>query len=347
MGTVIPRRRFLIDVLGVMGVLIMPDSLLNDKKKENCFLYDDIYLTHDTGSFHPETSERLVSIRNRISGADWFKEITVLKAKEAELETISLVHDKGYIETVRRECEAGFMGLSTGDTVICKESFYVAKMAAGGVLAAVDAVVGGKAKNAFCAVRPPGHHASQYRGMGFCIFNNIAVAAKYAQKKYKLDKVLIADWDVHHGNGTQDVFYKDDTVYFMSTHQWPLYPGTGRSSETGEGKGKGFTMNRPFPAGSGNNEIIGAFRDDLLPAAKKFKPDLVLISAGFDSRVDDPLGGFNIDDEGFRELTRIMIEISKISGKGRLISILEGGYNLRGLASAVYAHMDELRKDLQ
>ncbi len=180
--------------------------------------------------------------------------------------------------------------------------------------------------------------------MGFCLFNNVAIAARYAQSKYKIERVLIADWDVHHGNGTQDIFYENNKVFFMSTHQSPWYPWTGKRRETGKGKGKGFTMNRPFPAGAGNEEIIGAFRNDLLPAAKKFRPELTLISAGFDSRIGDPLGRFKIDDQGYRELTKIMLEIADIAGEGKLVSILEGGYNLKGLASAVVAHIDELLK---
>ncbi|MBM3792368.1 MAG: histone deacetylase, partial [Acidobacteria bacterium] len=243
---------------------------------------------------------------------------------------------------VRRECAAGRTRLSTGDTVVCPESYSIALQAAGGVLQAVDAVIGGKAKNAFCAVRPPGHHATPDRGMGFCVFNNVAIAARYAQARHGVERVLIADWDVHHGNGTQDVFYRDGTVFFMSTHQSPLYPGTGKREETGEGAGEGTTMNRPFPPGAGNRQIVAAFRDDLLPAARKFKPDLTLISAGFDSRAGDSLGEFEVDDDGFRELTGIMLEIAGIAGGGRLISVLEGGYNIEGLASAAVAHLEVL-----
>lgn len=309
------------------------------------YLYDDIYLEHDAGMGHPESPDRLTAINKAVKGADWYPDLVRPKATPVSIDILSLVHDPRYIELVERECKAGYMMLSTGDTNVCEESYDIALQAVGGVLAAVDAVFGKKAKNAFCAVRPPGHHASKNRGMGFCLFNNIAAAARYAQKKYNVERVLIGDWDVHHGNGTHDIFYSDGSVFFMSTHQYPWYPGTGRHDEIGEGNGKGFTMNRPFPAGAGNKEIISAFKDDLLPAAKKFKPDFTLISAGFDSHVRDYLGGFRIDDDGFRELTKIMMEIADITGEGRLVSILEGGYNLDSMASAVMVHMEELNNN--
>lgn len=346
METGITRRKFLVATLGATVLFVTPEILFGRKeeKKKGCFLYDDIYLRHDTGEFHPEAPARLIAINNAVEKADWYKDTLLIKAKASNFEVLSLVHDKNYIETVKKDCEFGLKGLSTGDTVICRESYFIALNAVGGVLTAIDTVVSGKAKNAFCAVRPPGHHASQKRGMGFCIFNNVAIAARYAQKRHKIKRVLIADWDVHHGNGTQDIFYSDNSVFFMSTHQSPWYPWTGKREETGEGRGKGFTMNRLFPAGAGNKEIIRAFENDLIPAAEKFKPELTLISAGFDSRIGDPLGRFKIDDNGFRELTKIMLEIANIGGDGKLISILEGGYNLKGLASAVKAHMDELSK---
>jgi len=209
-------------------------------------------------------------------------------------------------------------------------------------MAAVDAVVAGQVKNAFCVVRPPGHHATPSRGMGFCVFNNLAVAARYAQAKHKLGKVLIADWDVHHGNGTQEIFYEDPSVLFSSTHQWPWYPGTGRAEETGAGKGKGTTMNFPFPAGSGRKEVLGAFADKLVPAADKFKPELVLVSAGFDSRKGDPLGRFTLTDRDFADLTKVCTAIARRHAKGRLVSVIEGGYDLSGLASASAAHVTAL-----
>jgi len=251
-------------------------------------------------------------------------------------------HTRDYLATVRRDVASGAESLSTGDTDVCRDSLEAALLAAGGVLSAVDAVVGSKVKNAFCVVRPPGHHATPDRGMGFCIFNNVAIAARYAQNKHKIARVLIADWDVHHGNGTQEIFYEDGSVFFFSTHQWPWYPGTGSAAETGRGGGKGTKLNCPFPAGSGGKEIVGAFRDKLVPAANKFKPELVLISAGFDSREGDPLGGFKLTDDDFAEMTRIVAGIAREHAGGRLVSVLEGGYSLDGLARASAAHVRAL-----
>lgn len=312
--------------------------------KKTCYLYDDIYLEHKTGERHPEKPERLVAIEKKIKQSSWYEKLMHIPAKRALLSTVTLVHERNYVDLVKTECEAGSKRLSTGDTAICEDSYEVALHAVGGVISVVDAVIEGRAKNAFCAVRPPGHHATQNRGMGFCVFNNVAIAARHAQKTHGIDRVLIADWDVHHGNGTQDIFYTDGSVFFMSTHQSPFYPRTGKREEIGEGEGKGLTINRPFSKGAGNKEIVGAFKYDLLPAAKKFKPELTLISAGFDSRVDDFKGEFKVDDNGFRELTQIMLEIAHFAGGGKLISVLEGGYNPEGMAEAVNVHIEELYK---
>ncbi len=347
-GLEMTRFEFLTGMLGSAAIFLMPwagfSELKKDKQGKTAYLYDEVYLGHETGGFHPERPERLIAINKMVENSGWNKDLLKLQARKADLDTIAQIHEREYIERVERECEAGYNGLSTGDTTICRESYSVALNAAGGVLNAVDAVMSGKAKNAFCAVRPPGHHASQNKGMGFCVFNNIAIAARYAQKKHGLERILIADWDVHHGNGTQDIFYHDESVFFMSTFQYPWYPGTGHFSETGEGKGRGFTLNRHFSAGAGNLEILTVFKNDFLTAARDFKPDLTLISAGFDSRKGDPLGQFLINDEGFGELTKIMLEISHINGNGRLLSILEGGYNLEGLSQAIHAHLGELSK---
>lgn len=312
------------------------------REGRTAYLWDSLYLRHDTGPGHPERPDRLVAVDDRLSREPWYSSLVRLTPREADVETLSLVHDPDYIALVRREVEAGRRELSTGDTVISAESYAVAAAMVGGLLEAVDSVVTKRARNAFCAVRPPGHHATSDRGMGFCLFNGVAVAARYAQRAFGVERVLIVDWDVHHGNGTQDIFYGDDSVFYMSTHQFPFYPGTGRREETGIGPGVGYTMNRPFPAGAGDEEIVGAFRDDLLPAAREYRPDLVLISAGFDSRLDDLLGGFRVTDEGYREMTRVMLEIADLAGDGGLVSVLEGGYNLSGLASGVHAHVEEL-----
>jgi acetoin utilization deacetylase AcuC-like enzyme len=306
------------------------------------YLTDPIYLKHDTGGFHPERAARLTAVDKKLKKADFWKRIASLKAAAADMARVEAAHEKSYVEKAAKEIKAGRRQLSTGDTAVSEDSLDAALWAAGGCMAAVDAVMAGKVKRAFCAVRPPGHHATRSRGMGFCVFNNIAVAARYIQEKHKLGKVLIVDWDVHHGNGTQDIFYKDPTVLFFSTHQHPWYPGTGLAGETGVGKGKGFTINCPMPAGTGDREILAVFEKKLLPAAKKFEPDFVLISAGFDSRVGDPLGGFKITDDGFARLTDMMLGIAKESASGRVVSILEGGYSLDGLAAGVEAHVRAL-----
>jgi acetoin utilization deacetylase AcuC-like enzyme len=218
----------------------------------------------------------------------------------------------------------------------------VALRAAGSVLNAIDAVFRGDVANAFAAVRPPGHHATADRGMGFCVLNNVAVAARHAQEVCGAERVAIVDWDVHHGNGTQDIFYDDGSIYYFSTHQWPLYPGTGRADETGEGEGAGTTLNVPLPAGSGMAEIGAAFEEKFFPAAERFRPDLVLVSAGFDSRAGDPLGRFRLTDADFAELTRMLLGLAGRHAAGRLVSVLEGGYNTEGLGMAVAAHVGVL-----
>ena len=293
---------------------------------------------HHTGLRHPEQPARFAAALDALKGLP----LRAIEPRVATEDEISLCHKLQYIRLVEREVLTGFHELSTGDTIISARSLDAALRATGAALNAVDAVFNKKAQNAFCIVRPPGHHATPTKGMGFCLFNNVAIAARYAQRKYGVQRVLIADWDVHHGNGTQDVFYTDGTVFFFSTHQHPWYPGTGAPGETGEGAGAGMIMNRPFPAGSGRKEILGAFEQMLVPAAKKVKPELVLISAGFDSRIDDPLGNFLLTDADFADLTRVMLEIAHQFANGRLVSVLEGGYNLGGLASAVRSHVEAL-----
>ena len=345
--SILGRRGFLrLTIGGTACSMMMPEILLNQEKRtSNTSLVEDkIYLKHDTGEFAWENIRRLKALHDGLKDADLLRSLHPIAPQKAELEWVELVHRKQYVETVKRDAEGGAKVLSTGHTLLSKDSYDVALWAAGGVLSACDAVMEGKTRNAFCAVRPPGHHAGRDKGMGFCIFNNAAVAARYVQKKYRVEKVLIVDWDVHHGNGTQDIFYEDGSVFYFSTHQWPWYPFTGSEEETGEGEGRGTTLNAPLPAGSGDEELVSAFETRLLPRALKFRPDFVLISAGFDSRNADPLGRFRLTDEGFKKLTRIMLHIAGESAEGRLVSILEGGYNLKGLSMAVPAHVEVLIK---
>ncbi len=297
---------------------------------------------HVAGPDHPEQPDRISVVLNRIEKTGLAQDLTRLAAQLASDEQLERVHPYSYIQLVAREAAAGSEHLSTGDTDINAMTPEVARLAAGCAVAAVDAVFGREVHNAFCAIRPPGHHASQSRGMGFCVFNNAAVAARHAQAVYGAEHVAIVDWDVHHGNGTQDVFYQDGSVLFFSTHQSPWYPGTGAASETGVGDGAGKTINCPLPAGSGRTAIVGAVKDRLLPALESFGPDLILLSAGFDSRLGDPLGQFTLTDEDFRELTMLMIQAAEKYCDGRLVSLLEGGYNLEGLALAAETHVRTL-----
>ena len=306
------------------------------------FIADPFCKRHDPGPGHPEQTARFDAVLDGLKNAALLEKMLRIEPRAVNREDLQLAHDLAYLRLAEEEIHQGRSDLSTGDTSVSEESWEAALRASGSALAAVDAVLAGKATRAFCLVRPPGHHASAARGMGFCVLNNIALAARHAQRRHGIARVLIVDWDVHHGNGTQDIFYDDPTVFFFSTHQSPWYPGTGRAEEIGAGAGRGTTLNVPLPAGSGRAEIFAAFEQKLRPAAEKFQPELVLISAGFDSRIDDPLGRFRLTDDDFADLTRTVCGLAASHGKGRVISLLEGGYNLRGLASAAAAHVRAL-----
>lgn len=305
-------------------------------------LLDPIYKNHDPGNGHPESPHRIAAVIEALTEAGIVERTTPLQLREATDEEIALAHDADYVQLAKEEIQAGQRMLSTGDTSVSESSLEVALKAAGGVMNAVDAVFEGKVDNAFCAVRPPGHHATPNRGMGFCVYNNVAVAARYAQEKHDVERVAIVDWDVHHGNGTQDIFYSDPSVFFFSTHQSPWYPGTGHKNETGDGKGEGTILNAPLPAGTGMKDVKLAFVDGFLKSMKEFKPDLVLISAGFDSRAGDPLGDFQLGDPDFQELSKLLMGLAETTAEHRVVSVLEGGYSLSGLAAAVTAHVETL-----
>jgi acetoin utilization deacetylase AcuC-like enzyme len=301
-------------------------------------LLDAIYKEHETACDHPEAPERIDALTEALANLPTLR----VTPRAATFDEIARVHDPRYIECVLAEIRDGARWLANGDVSVSPRSGKIALLAVGGVLNAVDLVLGGDAENAFCAVRPPGHHATADLAMGFCIFNNVAAAARHAQATHGVERVAILDWDVHHGNGTQEIFYEDGSALFCSTHQWPWYPGTGAANERGSGPGEGLTINRPFRAGAGMAEIGGAFLREFLPAVRKFRPGLILLSAGFDSREGDPLGEFRLHDEDFAALTRAVCETAAEVCGGRVVSVLEGGYSLPGLASAAAAHLTAL-----
>ncbi len=303
------------------------------------FAADPGVMQHNGGPDHPEQPDRFKAVVTQLKSTGLIDHLLALGSRRAEDDDLALVHTREYIALVDAEAAQGRTELSTGDTPINAQSGEAARLAVGSAMEAVDAVFAGRTRNAFCAVRPPGHHASSARGMGFCVFNTVGIAARYAQQRHEAERILIVDWDVHHGNGTQDIFYRDGSVLFFSTHQSPWYPGTGAASETGEGGGAGKTINCPLPAGTGSAKIFTAFQDLLVPVAEAFRPDLILISAGFDSRVGDPLGQFLLTDDDFRHLTAMMTDLAAKHCGSRLVSVLEGGYNLRGLALATESHV--------
>jgi acetoin utilization deacetylase AcuC-like enzyme len=303
-------------------------------------VYGDIYLKHDTGAHHPERPQRLSAIIETLEAAGLLDKLVRIEPAVAERSVLELCHKPRYIDEFKRAVENSEPFLHTPECVLSPATFEVALCAVGGVLKGIDQVMEGRVRNCFCAVRPPGHHAGNYRAMGFCFFNNVAIAAKYLQKKHGIERIVIIDWDVHHGNGTQYMFDKDPTVYFVSFHQEPLssYPGTGKESETGHLQGKGFTQNFPMPTGAGEGEYLEALEKVEL-AMKKFRPQFVLVSAGFDAHIAEPLAHINLTAEGYEELTRRVKSIAEVHAGGRLVSVLEGGYQLGPLGESVEKHV--------
>jgi acetoin utilization deacetylase AcuC-like enzyme len=305
-------------------------------------VYHPSYLDHDMGAGHPESPNRLRAIMQQLERSGTAARLTRIEPRKAEDEWITQVHTPAYVAALNQHAPTSGRVSLDPDTSMSPGSLNAAYLAAGGALAAVDAIVANQVIHAFCAVRPPGHHAEAGRAMGFCLFNNVAIAARYVQKKYGLQKVLIVDWDVHHGNGTQHSFEDDPSVLFFSTHQYPHYPGTGRGTERGKGAGEGFTINVPMEAGEGDEEYHAIFLKSLVPAADQFKPDFVIISAGFDAHKDDPLASMGLTEGGYADLTYIVVDIAKRHASGRILSSLEGGYNLMALAASVEAHLTAL-----
>jgi acetoin utilization deacetylase AcuC-like enzyme len=311
------------------------------------FVKDPSYLLHrDSSGGHPECPERLQSILAGLQAGGILDQLTVVTAQKADEKFILACHTAAHLDRIKKAVQNAPCHLDA-DTYLHPNSLDAALSACGGVICAVDAVAKSRCDNVFCAVRPPGHHAESNRAMGFCLLNNVAIGARYAQQIYGIKKVFILDWDVHHGNGTQEIFYDDDSVFYFSTHQFPLYPGTGKKDETGKGSGRGFTYNVPMRAGSGDHEYKMVFENDLKGCLDSFRPDLIMISAGFDAHEKDPLAQMNVSTEGFAELTRLAKLAAEKYCKGRLISVLEGGYNLKALTDSVSAHIRVLMHEKQ
>ena len=308
------------------------------------FLYDSRFLEHDAGRGHPERSERLVSTMAWLEGRDWFDDLVRVDPVMADPAWIETVHDASYIARAEETCRAGAPFLDVADVGVSRRSSDVARLAAGGALAMADGIVAGDVENGFVLSRPPGHHAERGMALGFCLFNNVAIAARYLQRTHGVDKVLILDFDVHHGNGTQHTFEEDPSVMYASIHQYPYYPGTGAVSETGMGRGAGATVNCPVPAGAGDEEYQRAFNERILPAAEAFAPEFVIVSAGFDAHAADPLAQVRVSTECFAWMTGRIVEVADKHAGGRVLSMLEGGYNIDVLPRCVATHLEVLAR---
>jgi len=304
------------------------------------YVFDPIYLQHDTG-YHVENASRLTSTMNYLEKTGLLSELVSVKARAATVSEIAAVHERGYISYVEYVCHKGGAWLDA-DTVVSGKTYGAALYAAGGVLTAVDAVVKGELDSAFALVRPPGHHATFDQSMGFCIFNNIAVAAKYALAEYKFERIAIIDFDVHHGNGTQEAFYSDPRVLYVSTHQFPHYPGTGRVEDTGTGEGKGTTLNIPMPVGCGDAQFNEVFNQLITPAVSRYHPQVILVSAGYDPHWADELAQMQMTTTGFAGTVKMIKQLADELCGGKLVFTLEGGYNLEALSTSIKATFDVL-----
>ncbi|MGH7828186.1 MAG: histone deacetylase family protein [Candidatus Binatia bacterium] len=307
---------------------------------QTAVVVDRDYLKHDPGDGHPERPERIRILLDLAEDLDR-QRFNLLPPKAATKADIESQHGVEYVALVESTSKTNRYALD-GDTTTSRDSFGVGLLAVGGFLRLLDSIAAGENRNGFALVRPPGHHALKNRAMGFCLFNTIAIGADYLKRNYGAKKILIMDWDVHHGNGTQDAFYDDPSVLFISTHQFPFYPGTGAMNEVGARGGEGFTINIPLPAGCGDGEYLQVFNDIVLPSAEKFEPEWILVSAGFDPHRRDPLGGMGVTEEGFAQMARRLLRLADRYADGRIAFLLEGGYDLTGLRKSVAAVLEAL-----
>jgi acetoin utilization deacetylase AcuC-like enzyme len=303
---------------------------------------DRRYLGHVMDPGHPESPDRLREIYEMLEEEEMRgRPLGKVKPRLATREEIEMVHSSAYVDLIASTAGKPSVRLDM-DTSTCAKSYETALLAAGGLLELIKVVMQGKFNNGFAFVRPPGHHAERDKAMGFCLFNNVAIGAQYALKNFSLQKILIVDWDVHHGNGTQHSFYEDPRVLYFSTHRYRFYPGTGAATETGKGKGEGFNVNVPLPAGTGDAEYGIIFEKILKPIALEYEPQLILVSAGFDIHYNDPLGGMEVSEKGFARMTQIVMEIAEATTKGKVVLTLEGGYNVTAQRRSVKAVLEEL-----
>ncbi len=296
--------------------------------------YDPLYLEHDNGFGHPERPERLVASLEMMKKTGLSEKVEMISPRDATIEEVSLVHPMNYIDRVKKMAEAGG-GWMDADTAVSPDSFAAALRSAGAGLEGLERMFSGDARNAFGLVRPPGHHATANRGMGFCIFNNNAVTSRYAMENFDISRIFILDWDAHHGNGLEAIFYEDNRVLYVSLHQYPHYPGTGSYREVGDGAGEGYNVNFPFPAFTGEDAYLAAFDQVILPIARQYEPELVLISAGYDGHFNDPLCSMLLTATSYSEMASRLVDFAQEFCQGRLLASLEGGYNLLGIAASI------------
>ncbi len=306
------------------------------------FVSSQVFLEHDTGPGHVERAARLVAVQERLAHSGLLEQLEALDPAAAELRWIKAVHEPAHVERIHQAILHGEPRLDA-DTTISPASWDAALIAVGGALEATEHIARGKWRNAFLAARPPGHHAEYERAMGFCLFNTAMIAARYAQSELGLARVAILDWDVHHGNGTQQLSEHDPTIFYVSLHEYPHYPGTGAHEERGLGRGAGSVLNLPMSSGAGDEPYLAAFEQQALPAIEAFAPDLVIVSAGFDAHVLDPLSSTRVTTEGFRRMSEGICALAQRVAGGKLLSVLEGGYDLEGLSSSVQAHLEVLK----
>ncbi|HQU70753.1 MAG TPA: histone deacetylase [Calditrichia bacterium] len=309
------------------------------------FYYHPIFLEHLAGIDHPESPDRLRIIMRYLKEQGVWDRLTIKTPEPADLKWIRTNHSPSYIESVEAACRHAPAFLDGGDTIVTEKSYLAALHGVGACLSGVDDLLAGDYHSAFCLIRPPGHHAEYSEAMGFCLFNNVAIAARYALDRYALQRIFIIDWDVHQGNGTHHSFYSEAEVFFVSIHQWPLYPGIGAEHETGRGVGAGYTLNIPLPPNQGDEVYLAAFTDRIIPAMRRYHPDLLILSAGFDAHQGDPLAQMNLTTEVFAELTRLLRREMLPRG-GKVLSVLEGGYHTLNLAESLLAHLQALVEPL-